>query len=149
MPCSRSCCGADTLNLTQAPALPRTGCTDLPIRAYPQLTRQIAPLRYGRVSGGRRMFGSYQIGGDHGLLERRTTAPARQRAGAEEDRRGLARADGRRYREGYELGNALLLVHEGGRREALAPKAARANRRRSRVYWRIDRTVRRHGDMNR
>src|SRR5215204_5944756 len=53
MPCSRSCCGADTLNLTQAPALPRTDCTDLPIRAYPQLRRQIAPLRYGRVSGGR------------------------------------------------------------------------------------------------
>jgi len=47
------CCGADTLNLTQAPALPRTGCTDLPIRAYPQLTRQIALLRYGRGSGGR------------------------------------------------------------------------------------------------
>ena len=41
------------MNLTQAPALPRTGCTDLPIRAYPRLTRQIAPLRYGRVSGGR------------------------------------------------------------------------------------------------
>src|SRR5215208_2524632 len=53
MPCSRSCCGADTLNLTQAPALPRTDCTDLPIRAYRQLRRQIDPLRYGRVSGGR------------------------------------------------------------------------------------------------
>src|SRR5215203_3355044 len=43
----------DTLKLTQAPALPRTACTDLPIRAWPRLTRQIAPLRYGRVSGGR------------------------------------------------------------------------------------------------
>src|SRR5215211_2390430 len=53
MPCSRGCCGVDTLNLTQAPALPRTGCTDLPIRAYLRLTRQIAPLRYGRVSGER------------------------------------------------------------------------------------------------
>src|SRR5215208_2107362 len=53
MPCSRSCCGTDTLNLTQAPALPHTGCTDSPIRAYPQPTRQIAPLRYGRVSGER------------------------------------------------------------------------------------------------
>src|SRR5215217_4599005 len=53
MPWSRSCCGADTSNATPAPALPRTGCTDLLIRAYPRLTRQIAPLRYGRVSGGR------------------------------------------------------------------------------------------------
>src|SRR5215217_3064420 len=35
-----------------------------------------------------------KIGGDHGLLERRTTAPACQRAGAEEDRRGLTRAEG-------------------------------------------------------
>src|SRR5829696_9942988 len=52
MPCSRSCCGADTLNHTQPPALPPTGCTDLPIRACPRLTRQIDPLRYGRVSGG-------------------------------------------------------------------------------------------------
>src|SRR5215218_3135531 len=84
-----------------------------------------------------------KIGGDHGLLERRTTAPAHQRAGAQEDRRGLARAESRRYREGYELGNGLLLVHEGGRRQARAPEATRANRRRSRVYWRIDRTVRR------
>src|SRR5215211_8589321 len=89
------------------------------------------------------------IGGDHGLLERRTTAAARQRAGAQEVRGGLARAAGRRHREGYELGNALLLGHEGGGREARAPKAARANRRRSRVYWRIDRTVRRpNRDMN-
>src|SRR5215216_1696408 len=53
MPWSRSCCGADTSNATPAPALPRTGCTDLLIRAHPRLTRQIAPLRYGRVSGGR------------------------------------------------------------------------------------------------
>src|SRR5215204_6178800 len=53
MPCSRSCCGADTFNLTQPPALPPTGCTDLPIRACPRLTRQIDLLRYGRVSGGR------------------------------------------------------------------------------------------------
>src|ERR671910_974956 len=90
------------------------------------------------------------MGGDHGLLERRTTAPARQRAGAEEDRRGLAHSESRRYREGYELGNALLLVHTGGRRQARAPEAARANRRRSRVYWRIDRTVRRpNRDINR
>ena len=36
-----------------------------------------------------------KIGGDHGLLERRTTAPAHKRAGAQEDRRGLARAEGR------------------------------------------------------
>src|SRR5829696_2002789 len=36
-----------------SPALPRTGCTDLLIRVYPRLTRQIAPLRYGRVSRGR------------------------------------------------------------------------------------------------
>jgi hypothetical protein len=35
-----------------------------------------------------------KIGGDHGLLERRRAAPARQRAGAQEDRPGLARADG-------------------------------------------------------
>src|SRR5918997_29605 len=75
-----------------------------------------------------------KIGGDHGLLERRRTAAACQRAGAEEDRRGLAHAEGRWYREGYELGNGLLLVHEGGRREARAPTAARANRRRSRVH---------------
>src|SRR5918993_709359 len=77
----------------------------------------------------RRMLGSYQnrrLGGDHGLLERRTTAPAHQRAGAQEDRPGLAHAEGRSYREGYELGNALLLVHEGGRRQALAPEATRA-----------------------
>src|SRR5215211_7001433 len=78
------------------------------------------------------------MGGDHGLLERRRTATARQRAGAQADRHGLARAKGRKHREGYELGNALLLGHEGGGREALAPKAARANRRRSRVYRRID-----------
>src|SRR5919112_3977390 len=75
-----------------------------------------------------------KIGGDHGLLERRRTAPACQRAGTEEDRRGLAHAEGRWYREGYELGNALLLAQEGGRREARAPTAARANRRRSRVH---------------
>src|SRR5215203_2475858 len=68
-----------------------------------------------------------KIGGDHGLLERRTTAPAHKRAGAQEDRLGLAHSESRRYREGYELGNALLLVHEGGRRQARAPKAARAN----------------------
>ena len=74
------------------------------------------------------------IGGDHGLLERRRTAAACQRAGAEEDRSGLAHAEGRWYREVYELGNALLLVHEGGRREARAPTAARADRRRSRVH---------------
>src|SRR5215213_11488837 len=36
-----------------------------------------------------------KIGGDHSLLERRRTAPAYQRAGAQEDRRGLARAEGR------------------------------------------------------
>src|ERR687897_202572 len=36
-----------------------------------------------------------ELGGDHGLLERRTTAPARQGAGTEKDRRGLARAAGR------------------------------------------------------
>src|SRR5215218_265726 len=36
-----------------------------------------------------------ELGGDHGLLERRTTAAARQRAGAEKDRPGLARAAGR------------------------------------------------------
>src|SRR5215211_1103229 len=53
MPWSRSCCGADTSNATPAPVLPRTGCTDLLIRVYPRLTRQIAPLRYGRVSRGR------------------------------------------------------------------------------------------------
>jgi hypothetical protein len=35
-----------------------------------------------------------KIGGDHGLLERRTTAPACQRAGAQEDRPGLARSTG-------------------------------------------------------
>src|SRR5918994_3597344 len=36
-----------------------------------------------------------ELGGDHSLLERRTTAPARQGAGTEKDRRGLARAAGR------------------------------------------------------
>src|SRR5829696_2995430 len=65
-----------------------------------------------------------KTGGDHGLLERRTTAPAYKRAGAQEHRRGLARAAGRQYREGYELGNALLLGHEGRRRQALAPEAS-------------------------
>src|SRR5215203_3585602 len=49
---SMNCCRPDASNPTPAPALPRTGCTDLPIRAYPRPTRQIAPLRYGRVSGG-------------------------------------------------------------------------------------------------
>src|ERR671921_98810 len=36
-----------------------------------------------------------KIGGDHGLLQRRTTAPAYQRASAQADRHGLARAAGR------------------------------------------------------
>src|SRR5215217_9053013 len=36
-----------------------------------------------------------KTGGDHGLLERRATAPAYQRAGAEEDRPGLAHSAGR------------------------------------------------------
>jgi hypothetical protein len=36
-----------------------------------------------------------KTGGDYSLLERRTTAPAYQRAGAEEDRPGLAHAAGR------------------------------------------------------
>src|SRR5215203_2462003 len=35
-----------------------------------------------------------KIGGDHGLLERRRKAPAYKRAGAQEDRRGLAHAGG-------------------------------------------------------
>src|SRR5918997_5472319 len=75
-----------------------------------------------------------KIGGDHGLLERRRTAAACQRAGAEEDRRGLAHAEGRWYREVYELGNGLLLAQEGGCREARPRTAARANRRRSQVH---------------
>jgi hypothetical protein len=36
-----------------------------------------------------------RIGDDHGLLERRRTKAARQRAGAQEHRHGLARAAGR------------------------------------------------------
>src|SRR5215217_4756513 len=36
-----------------------------------------------------------KIGGDHGLLERRRKAPAYKRAGAQEDRPGLANATGR------------------------------------------------------
>src|SRR5215216_4150255 len=36
-----------------------------------------------------------KTGGDYGLLERRTTAPAHQRAGAQEDRPRLARAESR------------------------------------------------------
>src|SRR5215207_280181 len=53
-----------------------------------------------------------KIGGDHGLRERGRTAPAYQRAGAQEHRRRLARAAGRLYREDYELGNGHLLVQE-------------------------------------
>src|SRR5215211_6363133 len=36
-----------------------------------------------------------RLGGDHGFLERRRKAPAHQRAGAQEDRPELARAEGR------------------------------------------------------
>src|SRR5215216_1364022 len=36
-----------------------------------------------------------KIGGHHGFLERRTTAPAYQRTGAQEDRRRLAYSEGR------------------------------------------------------
>src|SRR5215203_2087957 len=36
-----------------------------------------------------------KTGGDHGLLERRRKAPAYKRAGAQEDRPGLANATGR------------------------------------------------------
>ena len=84
---------------------------------------------------------AYKIGGDHNLLERGRTAPAYQRAGAEEDGRRLARAEGRWYREGYDIDNGLLLVHGEGRGEERARKAARANRRRSRVYRGVARTV--------
>jgi hypothetical protein len=41
---SMNCCGADTSNAIPVPALPRTGCTDLPPWAYPQPTRLIAPV---------------------------------------------------------------------------------------------------------
>ena len=40
VPWSMNCCGTDTSNAIPAPALPRTGCTDLLIRAYPRLTRR-------------------------------------------------------------------------------------------------------------
>src|SRR5918994_5889949 len=148
-------CRPDTSEATASPALPRTGYTDSPTVAWPQPRRDsTTPLREGlrrayRSPDGVGCSEDEREGGDHGLLERRRTAAARQRAGAQEDRHGLARAAGRRHREGYELGKALLLGHERGGREARAPKAARANRRRSRLYWRIDRTIRPNRDMHR